>query len=511
MARISRALISVYDKKNVVEFARSLSSLGIEILSSGGTAATLFEAGIQVKETSEITGFSQLLEGRVKTLHPKIHAGILADRDKKEHIQEVEKEGVPLIDIVVVNLYPFEQNIGRAKLEEMVELVDIGGPTLVRSAAKNSRYVAVVVDPDDYDVVLEELKKNRELSGETLQRLAVKAWEHVSHYDVVIEKYFRQQSGGKTYPDVLNLTFRKKQNLRYGENPHQTAAYYSDDGSPLVSAEQLQGKVLSYNNILDAESAFRLALEFGKPTAVIVKHNNPCGIATNSSLEKAFTLARSTDPEAAFGGIVAVNRPVEKKLAELITSKFVEIVIAPAFSDEAKDVFSKKKSLRLLRVPSMEKEKIRRKEYRAIRGGLLVQDYDDELYDRLEAVTKRNPTEEEMEALEYAWKVVKYVKSNAVIFARKNRAMAIGAGQMKRVDAEKLAAMIAKDYGEDLKGCAMASDAFFPFRDGIDFAASLGVSAIIQPGGSVKDKEVIAAADEHGMTMVFTGMRHFRH
>jgi len=515
MSTVKTALLSVYDKEGIVEFAKALSETGIEIISSGGTARKLKEAGVKVTGISDFTGYPEMMDGRVKTLHPKIHGGILMDRDNEEHVKEAEEKGIKPIGLVVANLYPFEETILKgASLDEAVHNIDIGGPTVIRAAAKNFKHVAVVCNPSDYAQVLEEIKKG-EISDELRKKLALEAWEHIAHYDVVIEKYFKREFEHEfEYPEYLNLTFKKKQDLRYGENPHQTAALYIDkhEKNPsLLKAKQIQGKTLSYNNMLDANSAYNLVKEFERPTAVIVKHNNPCGIASDpEDIRKAYLIAREVDPEAAFGGIVGVNREVDEKLAEDITSRFVELVLAPSYTGEALEIFSKKKKLRLLELP-IEKGLARHRRYRSILGGFLVQDSDVELYEDVKIVTKRQPTEEEMDAMNYAWRVSKYVRSNAIIYAKKNRAVGIGAGQMKRVDAAKLGAMIAKDFGEDLKGCAMASDAFFPFRDGIDYAAELGVTAIIQPGGSIKDEEVIKAADEHNMTMIFTGMRHFRH
>jgi len=513
MVTIRTALLSVYNKEGIVEFAKALSEMGIQIISSGGTARTLKEAGVKVTELSDFTGYPEMMDGRVKTLHPKIHGGILMDRSKEKHVEEAEKNQIKPIDLVVANLYPFEETILKgATLEEAVENIDIGGPTLIRAAAKNFKHVLVVCNPADYAQVLEGVKG--EISEELRKKLTLEAWEHIAHYDVVIEKYFRREFNYEfEYPEYLNLTFKKKQDLRYGENPHQTAALYIDQhekNPSTLKAKQLQGKTLSYNNMLDANSAYNLVKEFKESTAVIVKHNNPCGIASDPDIYEAYKIARAVDPEAAFGGIVAVNREVNGKLAEEITSRFVEVVMAPSFTEEAREAFSKKKNLRLLELP-IEAGMVRHRRYRSILGGFLVQDSDVELYKELKVVTKRKPTEEEMEALNYAWRVSKYVRSNAIIYAKKNRAVGIGAGQMKRVDAAKLGAMIAKDFGESLKGCVMASDAFFPFRDGIDYAAELGVTAIIQPGGSIKDEEVIKAADEHNIAMVFTGIRHFRH
>lgn len=514
--KIFKALVSVFDKENIVEFAKSLSDLGIEITSSGGTAQELKKSGIRVKEVSSVTGFPELMGGRVKTLHPKIHGGILADRSNKKHLEEAKKNEIELIDLVVVNLYPFEKIIQKPhKLEEAIENIDIGGSTLIRSAAKNFKNVTIVTSPSQYPAIIAELRANsNSISEKTNLEFALKAFEYVSHYDVVIEKYLRSTLNKNDYPNYLNLTFEKLQDLRYGENPHQTASFYkSARTDPSIStAKQLQGKQLSYNNILDSNSAFELVKEFDEPTAVVVKHNNPCGVASSKDIVEAYKTAKSVDPEAAFGSIVAVNTPVDEKLAKEIVSTYVEVTIAPSYSKQALEVFKQKKNIRVLEIPDVEVKRKPYREYRSVVGGLLVQDANVKLFDgELKFVTKRKPTEEELHSLKYAWIIAKYVKSNAIVYARGSRAVGIGAGQMKRIDATKLGAMIATSFGEDLKGTVMASDAFFPFRDGIDAAAKLGVCAIIQPGGSIKDDEVIKAADEHGVAMVFTGVRHFRH
>lgn len=515
--RIKRALISVFDKSGVVELSRSLSGNGVELISSGGTAKLLSGNGIEVTDVSDVTGFAEMMEGRVKTLHPKIHGGILADRSKAGHLEEAKEHGIGLIDLVVINLYPFEKTVlSDAPLKEAIEKIDIGGPTLVRAAAKNYQHVAVVTSPSQYGMVMKEIQEGDGISDKTREELALAAWELVSHYDAVIERYFRKTfSSREVYPSNLNLTFRKRQDLRYGENPHQSAAFYVDDHEkePSIStARQLQGKELSYNNILDGNSALELIKEFSEPTAVVVKHNNPCGVASNHDIHEAYRFARAVDPEAAFGGVTAVNREVDGVLAAEMASKFLEIVIAPSFTEEALEIFSKKKNLRLLQENDINKRRKPYREFRSVVGGLLVQDGNTILHDgRFNVVTKRQPTEEEMLSMKYAWKVCKYVKSNSIVYARPDRVVGIGAGQMKRVDAARLAANIAEDFGFDLKGCAMASDAFFPFRDGIDAAAQRGIMSVIQPGGSIRDQEVIDAADEHGMAMVFTGVRHFRH
>lgn len=507
------ALLSVYRKEGIVDFARELGKMGYKIISSGGTNKILREAGIPTIEISAYTGSPEMMDGRVKTLHPKIHAGILMDRKNPKHVEEAKKNGIEPIDIVAVNLYPFEEVTAKdPPLDEAIENIDIGGPTLLRAAAKNYKNVLVVCDPAQYEKVIGWLRSG-EITEKMREELAAAVWEHVSHYDIVIENYFKKKWQMNDYPAYLNLTFRKKEELRYGENPHQTAALYYDphDENPsIANAKQYGGKALSYNNILDMNSAYRLINQFEEPTAVIIKHNNPCGIATNDNVVEAYKIARAVDPEAAFGGIVAVNRKVTKELAEEITSRFVEIVLAPEYDGDALEVFRKKPNLRVMELPFVPIRK-KFKTYRSVLGGLLVQDADIELYKELRVVTKRKPTEKEMKAMLYAWKVAKYVRSNAIVYARENKAVGIGAGQMKRIDAAKIGAMIAKEFGDNLNGCAMASDAFFPFRDGIDYAASLGITAVIQPGGSVKDAEVIKAADEHNMAMIFTGMRHFRH
>ena len=429
---LNYALISVYNKKGINEFAAEIAKLTKGIISSGGTATELKKNGINVIDSSEITGFTELLGGRVKTLHPKIHAGILADRKNKNHIEEIEKNGINQIDIVVVNLYPFEQNISSNKEDrQMVELIDIGGPTLIRAAAKNYENVLVVVDPEDYTKVIEAIKKGEE--DKIRKELALKAWEHISHYDVVIENYFRKNLGGVEYPDYLNISLSKKQDLRYGENPHQTAAYYFSEDSLITKAKQLQGKELSYNNMLDADSALKILFEFNEPTAVIVKHNNPCGVASNSSIITAYERARATNPEAAFGGIVAINEIVEKELAEIIVQKFVEIVVAPKFSDDSIKILTRKKNLRLLEIGEKPEKNSRiYREYRSIQGGVLVQQSDSKLLERFEVVTKRKPTENEEENLMYAWKVAKYVKSNAIVLAKNKQLLASGLGQTSR-------------------------------------------------------------------------------
>lgn len=511
---IKRALISVYNKEGIVELAKFLSSRGVELLSSGGTATKLRENGIDVIDVSKITGTPEMMDGRVKTLHPKIHGAILADRSNPNHLLEAEKNGILLIDLVILNLYPFKDTVLQgAEFSEVIENIDVGGPALLRAAAKNYGSVLIVTNPSQYPKLIEEIRNG--ITPAFRERLAIDAWNRVAHYDVLVEKYFRRQFGLKNeYPEFLNLTFRKKQDLRYGENPFQTSSLYYDEyytNPSVLHSDQLQGKLLSYNNILDCNAAFKLIREFNEPTAVIIKHNNPCGVASGETILEALKNAKAVDPHASFGGIVAINRPVDKALAEEIVEKFVEIVIAPKYDLDAEKIFSQKKNIRVLLNKDINTPRKEYRKYRSVLGGLLVQEANVLLFDELKVVTKRDPNPEELEAMKYAWTVAKYVKSNAIVYARPNRVVGIGAGQMKRVDAAKLGAMIANDYGETLDGCAMASDAFFPFRDGIDFAAKLNIKAVIQPGGSIRDQEVIDAANEHGMTMVFTGIRHFRH
>lgn len=519
---IKRALLSVYNKEGIVDFAKFLEEKGVGIVSSGGTSRELRKGGVQTFDVSDLTGFPEMMGGRVKTLHPKIHGGILAKRHEKEHVEQARNLGIGMIDLVAVNLYPFEEAVSKegCTIEDALENIDIGGPTLLRAAAKNYVNVVVVSNPSRYQEIMAEIESTGDVSGETRKGLAVETFMNVTRYDALIEKYLRAQFlPGEKAPEYLNLSFGKLQDLRYGENPFQkNAALYGDPQVPpplVSSSSQLQGKQLSYNNILDIDSALGLVREFGDPTAVIVKHNNPCGVATREKLAEAYKVALSVDSNAAFGGVVCTNRRIEGPLAKEMVSRFYEAVVAPSFSDGALEAFSAKKNLRVIafgesKFPSPPSPHIT---YRSVGGGLLIQDADTVLYDKesLKTVTKRNPTKAEMKDLLYAWTVCKYVKSNSIVYARRNQAVGIGAGQMKRVDAARLAADIAESYGESVKGCAMASDAFFPFRDGVDAAAERGVTSIIQPGGSIRDQEVIDAANERGIAMVFTGMRHFRH
>ncbi len=519
MTAARRALISLSDKRGLLELARALHQLGFAILSTGGTAKALREAAIPVTEVSAVTGFPEILDGRVKTLHPKIHGGILARRALPAHQRELEAHGIGPIDLVAVNLYPFEATIRdpQATLEAALEQIDIGGPTLLRAAAKNFPEVVVVVDPEDYPSILKELQEGP-VSLPTRRRLAQKAFAHTARYDSVVADYLGKQ-GGSRFPAVVTLRFDKLADLRYGENPHQAAALYREAAvaePSIATAKLLQGKALSFNNVLDAASALELVKEFVEPAAVIVKHNNPCGAALGGRLAEAYRLARATDPVSAFGGVIAFNRRVDQETAQEIAATFVEVVVAPGIDAAAQTLLAQKPNLRVLDlgIGANVRPAAEGLDFKRIAGGLLLQDRDlGSLPDlkTLAVPTKRAPSEEEYRALAFAWKVCKHVKSNAIVYATAAQTIGIGAGQMSRVDSVRLAAMKAAQSGLSVKGTALASDAFFPFRDGIDEAAKAGCTAVIQPGGSVKDREVIAAADEHGLAMVFTGMRHFRH
>ena len=508
---VRRALLSVSDKRGIVEFARGLAGLDVEILASGGTAATLREAGLTVMEISDYTGFPEMLDGRVKTLHPKIHGGLLALRDNAEHVRTMEAHGIRPIDLVAVNLYPFEKTVSRPSttLEEAIENIDIGGPSMLRSAAKNHRSVTVVVDPADYAGVLDEMKTSGgEVNEATRRRLAVKVYAHTAGYDAAISNYLAGAYGEKPLGAQLVLSFPKAMDLRYGENPHQRAALY---GGFLEVLEPLHGKELSFNNVIDANAALELIAEFEEPTVAILKHTNPCGVGSAPTLREAWRKAFETDTQSPFGGIIIVNRPLDRAAAEAMDEIFSELVIAPSFEDGVLDFLFKKKNRRVLRCrgerPSAEPD------VKRVAGGLLVQERDAgrEMQDGWKVVTQRAPTEEEARSLLFAWRVAKHVKSNAIVYTRADRTLGVGAGQMSRVDSAEIALSKALKSGLLLEGCAVASDAFFPFRDGVDAAAKSGASCVIQPGGSVRDEEVIAAADEHGMAMVFTGRRHFKH
>lgn len=508
-----RALISVSDKSGIVELARELQGLGFEILSTGGTKKVLEEAGLPVKGVSEVTGFPEILGGRVKTLHPKIHGGILARLDQAGHHKELEEHGIIPIQIVCVNLYPFQETIARqeASLEEAIENIDIGGPTLLRAAAKNHEHVTVLIDPADYPEVLAQLRERGEVSRETRRQLAAKAFRHTAAYDALIAEYLTGLTG-EEFPERLTVTYELQQPLRYGENPHQRAAFYRQPlGSPssLPYARQLHGKELSYNNINDAEAALQIVKEFSEPAAVAVKHTNPCGVGRGSTLAEAFARAYASDPVSIFGGIVALNREVDLETAKQLEEIFLEVVIARSFAPEALEVLTKKKNLRLLAIP-LEAPLAGERKLTSIGGGLLVQEYD---YFTLEQAqisvpTKRQPTAEEWEALRFGWKVVKHVKSNAIVVCTKEMTLGVGAGQMNRVGAAKIAL---EQAGEKARGAVLASDAFFPMPDTVEVAAAAGITAIIQPGGSIRDADSIQAADRHQIAMVFTGIRHFKH
>jgi len=516
---IRRALISVTDKRGIVEFARGLHALKVEILSTGGTARQLEESGIPVREVSDYTGFPEMMDGRLKTLHPKVHGGILFLRDHEDHRAAADKHGILPIDMVVINLYRFEETVAKpgCTLEEAVENIDIGGPTMIRAAAKNHPFVTVVTDPADYGIILEELRAgNGTLSRATRFEMAKKAFQLTARYDGAISNYLGsiEEGAPREFPDTLTVQFIKAQDLRYGENPHQRAAFYREWDilpSSLSGGRQLQGKELSYNNIMDGDAAWQMASDFDLPAAVVMKHANPCGAAvSDGDLAEAYRKAMETDPVAAFGGIVALNRPVDRKTAEALAKTFLEVILAPGFDPEALDILRAKKNVRILEITPAGARPLHDFDYRRVKGGLLVQDRDLEKDDlRLaRVVTKRPPTDTEYRALDFAWRAVKYVKSNAIVLATENRLVGVGAGQMSRVDSVKLAVMKAN---LPTRGTVLASDAFFPFRDGIDLAAEAGVTAIVQPGGSVRDEEAVQAANEHGMAMIFTGRRHFRH
>jgi phosphoribosylaminoimidazolecarboxamide formyltransferase/IMP cyclohydrolase len=520
MAVIKQALISVSDKKGIVEFARGLARFGVTLLSTGGTARLLREGGLGVTEVADYTGFPELLDGRVKTLHPKVHAGILARRDVPGHMAALQQAAIPAIDLVVVNLYPFSATVARSgcTLEEAVENIDIGGPAMLRSAAKNYEHVAVVTDPADYDAVLKEMESAAgALGAATRLALAQKAFSHTAQYDGAISNYLTALDGAggrERFPRRLNLQFERVQALRYGENPHQEAAFYLDLNPPpgsLGRYRQLQGKDLSYNNIADADAAWECVKSFAEPACVIVKHANPCGAACGASLVEAYAKAFATDPTSAFGGILAFNRELDAAAAHALAQHFVEVVIAPAIGTGAAQELAGKANIRVLEVPLA--PGANEYDFKRVGGGLLVQTSDAASIGAggLKVVTRVRPSEAQTADLLFAWTVARFVKSNAIVFCGGGRTLGVGAGQMSRVDAARIAAIKAGTAGLALEGSVVASDAFFPFRDGVDVVAEAGARAIIQPGGSLRDDEVIAAADERGVAMVFTGMRHFRH
>ncbi|MCP3978558.1 MAG: bifunctional phosphoribosylaminoimidazolecarboxamide formyltransferase/IMP cyclohydrolase [bacterium] len=518
---IRRALVSVFDKEGVVDFCRRLTEARVSILSSGGTARLLQESGIEVTPVSEYTGFPEMLDGRVKTLHPKIHAGLLAVRANEKHMADLDEAGIDPIDLVVVNLYPFEKTAATdgIGLADVIEMIDIGGPTMVRAAAKNHASVGVVVDPSDYARVADEIRDHGTLSGETRLGLAVSAFRHTASYDTAVHGYLSRVDSDGTLresdgmPAKLQVEYGKAQDLRYGENPHQKAAFYRDPlcTTPSVcSAQQLQGKELSFNNILDFDAALGLAAELDAPSCVIIKHGNPCGAARAQDILSAFQRALECDPLSAFGGVVAFNRAVDRPTAEAMAGHFFEGIIAPEFDAGARERLAKKKKWRLLETGDLERFARTGWDLRRVCGGMLAQDWDaiDENVRESKVVSKRQPSAEEWSSLEFAWTVCKNVKSNAIVYVKDDRTLGVGAGQMSRVDSARIAVQKAQS---PLEGSVMASDAFFPFRDGIDAAAEAGIKAVVQPGGSIRDEEVIAAADEHDIAMVFTGRRHFRH
>jgi phosphoribosylaminoimidazolecarboxamide formyltransferase/IMP cyclohydrolase len=519
LVKVNRALISVSDKAGIVAFASALRDMGVELLSTGGTYRLLQENGLEVTEVADYTGFPEMMDGRVKTLHPKVHGGILARRGQDDAV--MAEHGIDAIDMVVVNLYPFEATVAKddCSLEDAIENIDIGGPTMVRAAAKNHRFVNIVVNTEDYSGIVEEMQANAGATSlDTRFNLAIKAYEHTAAYDGAIANHFGKlvPGGSENFSRTFNTQFHKVQEMRYGENPHQQAACYVEANPAevgIATARQLQGKELSYNNVADTDAALECVKNFREPACVIVKHANPCGVAVADTIGNAYDLAFATDPESAFGGIIAFNRELDAATASAIVERqFVEVIIAPTVSDEAAAAIAGKKNVRLLACgewaaagPALD--------YKRVNGGLLVQDRDLGMItlDDLKIVSKRQPTEQQMQDLLFAWKVAKYVKSNAIIYASNGQTVGVGAGQMSRINSARIAGIKAEHAGLAVKGSVMASDAFFPFRDGIDNAGQAGIAAVIQPGGSIRDEEVIAAADEHNMAMVFTAMRHFRH
>ncbi|MBU0579332.1 bifunctional phosphoribosylaminoimidazolecarboxamide formyltransferase/IMP cyclohydrolase [Patescibacteria group bacterium] len=547
LTQIKRVLISVSDKTGIVEFAQELNNLGVEIISTGGTAKKLSEANIPVIEISDFTGFPEMMDGRVKTLHPLVHAGILGLRDK--HSDQAQEHNIKWIDLVVCNLYPFSGTIQKPDVteEEAIENIDIGGPTMIRSAAKNVGWVGVIVNPADYTPLLQEIKDQQGLTLETRKKLAVKAFGHTAQYDTIIHNYFssglssrvptetgcsdlvgseiatsplgdpRNDSSQDKFPEDINITFKKDYELRYGENPHQKACVYKEpnnNDNNILNAEILQGKKLSYNNIGDADGALNMTKEFSEPCCVVVKHANPCGVATGNNINEVFLRAYNTDSLSAFGGIISLNRVCTKEIAEELDKVFAEIVMAPDYDPEALEIFKKKKNLRVLKLKKIEPRE-NKLEFKYVDGGILFQDVDTKIINQpdLSFVTKKLPTEEQLADMLFAWKVLKHIKSNGILIAKNNTTLGVGAGQVSRVDAVDLAIMKAEanKLNEQISGSVLASDAFFPFRDSIDKIAKTGIKAVIQPGGSIKDKDVIKACDEHGIAMVFTGNRCFKH
>lgn len=513
MPHIHRALISVSDKRGLTEFAQALSAMNVEIISTGGTFTALHEAGVPVRSVSDVTGFPEILNGRVKTLHPKIHGALLALANNEEHARQLDALEIEPIDLVVVNLYPFEETIARAgvTLEEAVEQIDIGGPAMVRAAAKNFKHKAVVVNPDRYGAIIEEMRLHHcALAEQTCFALAREAFRHITAYDSVIARYLDGSAASETeFPDVLHLALQKETTLRYGENPHQRAALY---GSFTTMFQKLHGKELSYNNIVDIGAAAQLVAEFDEPTVAIIKHTNPCGVGSAPNLSEAYAKAFATDTKSAFGGIVAMNRPLDLPTAEMMNEIFTEVIVAPAYEEGVLTFLRKKKDRRLIKAAA-DVRTLNALDVQSVPGGLLVQQRDDQpiAADRWKVVTKRKPKPDELQAMLFAWRVVKHVKSNAIVYALADRTIGIGAGQMSRVDSAQLAAWKAAEMGLRVQGTAVASDAFFPFADGLLEVIHAGSTSVIQPGGSVRDEEVIAAADQHDIAMVFTGVRHFTH
>lgn len=510
---MKRALISVYDKTGIVEFSRKLVEMGWEIISTGGTKQVLIEAGIKAIDISNLTSFPECFDGRVKTLHPRIHGGLLALRDNEEHLKTMEELEIQPIDMVVNNLYPFKQTILKEGVshEEIIENIDIGGPSMLRAAAKNYRFITVLVDPKDYDLVIEELKNRGQTSDSTREYLAAKVFQHTSGYDALISGYFNRKANIK-FPDIINLTFDKKQDLRYGENPHQNAGFYTEvleTKGTLSDAIQLHGKELSYNNISDGNGALEILKEFDEPTVVAVKHGNPCGVGSGKTIEEAFIKAYEADKQSIFGGIIAANREIDEKTARMINEIFIEIVITPSYSESALEILKSKKNIRLLALADITKNEYSTYDMKKVLGGILIQDRDQNcLYEKLEVVTDRKPSDKELEDMLFAWKVVKNTKSNAIVLAKDNGTVAVGPGQVSRIWALENAI---RQCGENSKGSVMASDAFFPFPDCVETAAKAGITAIIQPGGSINDSDSIETANRHGITMIFTGARHFKH
>jgi len=515
---IRRALISVSDKSGIVDLARILHKKGVELLSTGGTASLIAQQDIPVTEISDYTGFPEMMAGRVKTLHPKVHGGILGRRGVDDEV--MQSHGIQPIDLVIINLYPFQETVAKpdCSFEDAIENIDIGGPAMVRAAAKNHSSVTIVVDPVDYATVLDEMDNNNgSVSDKTRFSLAIKAYEHTANYDGAIANYFGrlvQEPGDQQFPRTINFQYKHAQGMRYGENPHQNAAFYVESKLTepgIASARQLQGKALSYNNIGDTDAALECVKQFDQPACVIVKHANPCGVAVDENIYQAYQRAFSTDPESAFGGIIAFNRPLDADTAQaIIDQQFVEVIIAPEVDADANGIVANKANVRLLACGEWG-EPAYRLDYKRVNGGLLVQDVDAKLYQSLDVVSELKPTEAQMQDLLFAWQVAKFVKSNAIVYAKNSMTIGVGAGQMSRINSARIAGIKAEHANLPVTGSVMASDAFFPFRDGIDAAHEAGISAIIQPGGSMKDDEVIAAVNAHGMSMVFTGMRHFRH